>query len=1067
MVEGQKRSAQELAKLQREISVAEFFTKNRHLLGFDNPKKALLTAIKEAVDNSLTYDMPLIIRQRGKVSIVRIGEFIDNLIKENLNKKELLRRGDLERLPLDKNIEVLAFDKKSLKLDFKNVSTAFRHKVNSKIFRIKLISGRYVDLTEYHSVFTLEKGEIKTIATKDIKEGTALIVPRKKWNIDKPADEINLVEELLLLDESLTKKVNVYGINEFLTDRIIDDIRVLLPKNKKYRINDFKRFNYLPFNILRNLKVDIAHFKDSKLGVSLCKHKIPVIIKMDFNFAELLGLYIAEGSILKNLTRLHFSFGSHEKELIYYTTDLFEKVFGFGLKVRKAHETAYNLIANSSILCFIFKYIIDVGENARNKKIPSIIFNLREELRYCFLMGYLAGDGYPSNEIFMLLKNDCRLDELSVEKITSATASFELYTGIQYLLSSLGMSYSISVKPKSRGVINGIKTNFGKQFYIYIYRDRMRSALNLLPIDDTIFGCCDSKLKYSVSRANQENVVIKSLENGLSNKTVCVYEGVQEFLNSDLGVLRVTSIEEINYDKDWVYDVSVPECENFVAGVGAIICHNSLDACEEAGILPDIRVEIKQIKEDRFRIMVEDNGPGIVKAQIPRIFAKLLYGSKFHRLKMSRGQQGIGISAAAMYGQLTTGKGIEIVSKISPKDQAHFYELQLDTQKNEPRIIQEGVISWDKEHGTKIEIEMESSYAKGKSSVDEYIKQTALANPHASFFYLTPLGERIDFQRVINELPKEPKEIKPHPHGIEIGMLMKMLHGTSKGTISSFLTEEFSRVSAAVSHEICEKANVSPRARPATIAKQEIENLYNAIQQVKIIAPPTDCLSPIGEENLIKGLQKEVIADFYCATTRSPAVYRGNPFQIEVGLAYGGTQSKEDLVKVMRFANRVPLLYQPGACSTTESIVDTSWKNYGMSQSKGALPVGPLTIIIHIASVWVPFTSESKEAIAHYPEIIKEMKLALQEAGRKLAIYIHKNIRAAEQKERVDLFEKYIPELAASLSNLTGEKKEHLEEKLKKVLSKKMFELMEGIEPEQEKEENINERQQTLGENEE
>lgn len=469
---------------------------------------------------------------------------------------------------------------------------------------------------------------------------------------------------------------------------------------------------------------------------------------------------------------------------------------------------------------------------------------------------------------------------------------------------------------------------------------------------------------------------------------------------------------------------------------------NSLDACEEAGILPEIIIEISNIKDDKFKVSVEDNGPGIVKEQIPKIFAKLLYGSKFHRLKMSRGQQGIGISAAAMYAQLTTGKGIEIISKTGENKPVHFYELHLDTQKNEPKILQEGVIKWEKDHGTKLELEMIAGYNKGKASVDEFIRQTALANPHATFKLKLPTGERTAYERVVNELPKEPKEIKPHPHGIELGMLMRMLHSTDKGTVSGFLQDSFSRISQGVAQEICNLANVNPRARPTTVAKQEIDNLYNAMQKVKIIAPPTDCLSPIGEEALIKGLQSEVKADFYCANTRPPAVYRGNPFQIEVGLAFGGEQEKEGAANIIRFANRVPLLYQQGACSSTESIVETNWKSYGLQQSKGGLPQGPLTIVLHIASVWVPFTSESKEAIAHYPEIIKEMKLALQDTGRKLGIFIRKNIRAAEQREKINLFEKYIPELASGLADLSGEKKDDIELNLKTVLSGFMNELM-------------------------
>ena len=496
---------------------------------------------------------------------------------------------------------------------------------------------------------------------------------------------------------------------------------------------------------------------------------------------------------------------------------------------------------------------------------------------------------------------------------------------------------------------------------------------------------------------------------------------------------------------------------------------NSLDACEEARILPEIYVELQQIKEDRFKVIVEDNGPGIVKEQIPKIFGKLLYGSKFHRLRCSRGQQGIGISAVLLYGQLTTGKGMHVTSRIGPKHQAHYFEIHLDTQRNEPIIREDKTVEWKREHGTRIEIELQGTYQKGKQSADEYIKEIALINPHAQIIYKTPEKETLTYARGVTDLPKEAKEIKPHSYGVELGVLIRMLQSTKAGTISIFLHNDFSRISPQLASEICEKAKVNPRARPSTIARDEAEVLYNTIQSTKIIAPPTDCLSPLGEEASIKGLKNEINAEFYCAATRPPSVYRGNPFLIEVALAYGGSLEKEEHVKIMRFANRVPLLYQQGACATTEAIIDTAWKSYGLNQSKESIPVGPVVIVIHMNSVWVPFTSEAKEAIAHYPEIIKEMKLALQEAGRQMASYIRKTVKAREQQERVNLFEKYIPELASALSGLSGEKKTLIEEALQKVLKKGLKELLAEVKEAEKTEikgKNVafGEKQSTLGE---
>ena len=493
---------------------------------------------------------------------------------------------------------------------------------------------------------------------------------------------------------------------------------------------------------------------------------------------------------------------------------------------------------------------------------------------------------------------------------------------------------------------------------------------------------------------------------------------------------------------------------------------NSLDACEEAGILPDLLVEIHQLEEDRFRVVIQDNGPGIMKAQIPNIFGRLLYGSKFHRRRQSRGQQGIGISAAGLYGQMTTGKGPRIESR-TKRRKAHHYEIQLDFTKNKPVIAKdEELADWPLSHGTRFEVELEANYQRGLRSVDDYVKQTAVANPHARIEFRPPTGEPRIYERASQELPAPAAEIKPHPYGVELGELIKMLRDTRSRTLSGFLQEEFCRVGRKVALEIIAEAKLGERSYPTRIARAEADRLWRAVQKTKISAPPTHCLSPIGEERIREGLQKECDADFYSVVTRPPAVYRGNPFQIEVGIAWGkpgddqlamdergritkvkkrrGTTDTEDLlgnadeaVRVLRFANRVPLLFQQSACCFTKAVIQTAWKNYGLQQSRGALPVGSAVILIHMASVWVPFTSEAKEAIASYPEIMKETKLALQEAGRKLGAHIRKGRKIASEFQKRNYIEKYLPHVGIGLQEiltLSNEDRDRAVETLREVM---------------------------------
>ena len=491
---------------------------------------------------------------------------------------------------------------------------------------------------------------------------------------------------------------------------------------------------------------------------------------------------------------------------------------------------------------------------------------------------------------------------------------------------------------------------------------------------------------------------------------------------------------------------------------------NALDACEEAGILPDVTVGLEVVangepvapsQATRFRVTVTDNGPGIVRQQIPRIFAKLLYGSKFHRMRMSRGQQGIGISAAGMYAQLTTGKPVKIISRIGPKAAAHFFEVQIDTKKNEPLVHENKQIEWDRPQGTQVMLEVEGKYQKGRASVDEWLEQTSIANPHVKLTYRTPEGETKEYARAYHELPPSPREIKPHPYGIEFGMFLKMLQDTKSHSIAGFVASDFCRVSPQLADEMCKTAKVSPHTRPRDLKGHAAETFYQTIQQTKIMAPPTNCISPIGEKAILSGLYKQIKGEFYTAVSRPPAVYRGNPFIIEAGLAYGhrpedqsktkqpaapkaeGEHEEDDseLARVIRYANRVPLLYQQSACSTFKAVLSTTWKNYGVTQSRGALPGGPMVIFVHMASVWVPFTSESKEAIADYDEIQKEITLALRECGRRLGLFLRRRERAASEFRRRNIFELYIEEVVEACNRLKGGTlpKEKLKGQLQKI----------------------------------
>jgi len=441
---------------------------------------------------------------------------------------------------------------------------------------------------------------------------------------------------------------------------------------------------------------------------------------------------------------------------------------------------------------------------------------------------------------------------------------------------------------------------------------------------------------------------------------------------------------------------------------------NALDACEEAEVLPDIFVGVRKVDTEVYRITVEDNGPGIVPKNIPFVFGKLLYGSRFHQIRQSRGQQGIGISAAVLYAQLTTGTPALVISRTGAREKAHRFELMIKTETNEPEIVSHEEIDWDRTHGTRLEIQFKSTLAAKKRLLD-YLRLTAIVNPHARVTADID-GEVTTFERVASEVPPCPKPILPHPHGIEFGAL-KRLADASTGTVEEFLIGSFSRVGMKTADEMIGIAGLKPSRKVKRLDADELKRLLDAMQSVKVPAPPAQqCLSPIGEDLICRGLEKEIQLDFVRARTRPSAVHGGHSFIIEAAIGYGGKLPAEGNAQLFRFANRVPLLYQQGACAITNAVSQVNWKSYGLSQQ--GLPAGPALIMVHVASTNVPFTSESKDAVASIPEIEREIVLVLQELGRELKAYLSRRERKKQQDDRARAICSIIPEIAAKVSEI-------------------------------------------------
>jgi DNA topoisomerase VI subunit B len=1082
--------AEKMAEAMREVSVAEFFEKNRHLLGYENPTKALLTVVKELIDNSLDATNEAGILPEIKVTVKQISDdrfkviVEDNgpgiredkvpyafgkllygskfyrlrqsvsgderiLIKEgNIVKSvnignfvnKLLNGDDIENIS-DRQIETLSFDPSTYKIGWRKISHVIRHKLEDPLYNVILESGRRIKVTGCHSIFVLDKESltIKTKKTTEINEGDYVVVAKNIGELENYMTEINVLD---CIDIETIKKHRwyVYNLQPDVFDYIRKISKVTHSKDRHYRkffvldakgkirirsdhLNRYERLGMLPAKVVKYLKLydkfccDDWCIKTYKVGSE--EYEFPVKLIISPELMRFLGFWVAEGHSFGR--RLVFDFGEHEIDYINDIKKITRKLFKRDAKEEYVKEKSkIRLVINSTVLYELFKSL-GIKTGSHTKEIPFLVFNVNKDMRLEFLSAMFKGDGCFVKErdavTYVSVSKNLASDLMHILLLHGVfpTVSYKESKGLGrnaskiYSINIYGKQLSklgINIKNsrKSWPIFTGIPSELIAKFnpslkslperlerskaldYLrFKYRNTKDIYFNILQnIEDLPIDSVPKQLSVATSNINymsqlEYNGIIDKIDCGYklysnNQNLLFAYEKLKKIINSDFCFLKVKKIEKLDSREKYVYDISVPGCENFVAGLGGIICHNS------------------------------------------------------------RGVQGLGGHGAVLYSQLTTGKPTKITTSIG-KD-IHVFELMIDVTKNEPIVIKHEVLkNPEKWHGVKVEMEVEGRYVEGKQSIPEYIRQTHMANPYAHIIFNGPNG-KIEYKRLVDEIPKQPKEIKPHPYGVEIGMLRRMLQLTRARNLIGFLTGDFSRVGRNSAIQILKIAKIDKNRKPQELSHEEIERLHKAMQSVKLVAPPTDCLSPLGEKLLEEGLKKDTGAEYVVAVTRPPSVYRGCPFQVEIAMAYGGNLQPDQTAQLFRFANKVPLLYHQSDCVTTEAVREVDFRRYGFSQPSNSLPIGPLAILIHFASVWVPFTSEGKQAIASYPEILKEIKLALQEAGRKLAAYVRQKAKRREAQLRRELFERYIPEVSKALSKLTNEKEEIIKEKLESILKK-------------------------------
>ena len=453
------------------------------------------------------------------------------------------------------------------------------------------------------------------------------------------------------------------------------------------------------------------------------------------------------------------------------------------------------------------------------------------------------------------------------------------------------------------------------------------------------------------------------------------------------------------------------------------LVENSLDACEQDQILPEIVVKIQNSADGTkagdqlaYVITVQDNGPGIESKHLPNAFGRVFYGSKY-KLKQSRGMFGMGGTMAILYAQITTNKPVTISSSFDGKN-FHTLDMLIDIQENKPVILRHDTKPANGTTGTTVSLTLMGDYFRAGPKIIDYFKQTALVNPYANITLVDPDGNEMKFQRGTTTSPHPPSETLPHPHGIDVEALRRLIKETQDQNLVKFMTHNFHRVGEKTAEKFLKFAELDSGRKPKSLTNEEAVKFVNALHSFEeFLAPDASCLSPLGEEIMQAGIMKELSPEFIAMCVRPPSAYSGYPFIVEVGLAYGGPVIQPG-IKLLRFANRIPLLYDEANDVAFKVInEEIDWKRYKIPQD------APVAVITHVCSTKVPYKTVGKEYLADRPELERELKNATREVIRKLSVHISRKGSLEFAKKKMNIYGKYLPLIAKFATDLSKKKK--------------------------------------------
>jgi len=683
-------------------------------------------SVRELVENSFPYDEPVMVRDNGRIRITPIGELVERRLAEGSS----LHFNGRSYRHLSELLEVLTLDE-NLKLAFKRLTAVFKHPAPRKLWSITLQAGRVVRTTSVHNVFVADdESQILGKETRLLKQGDRVVVPAGEL-MAGTMDEIDLLEELSLLDSEIFDKIvtrgaaSLYPVNlpktELLLmsmggrtatrselhtvaggmgfenpDNLIHTLRkkgALVNEGRgEYRPEGLKQFKHtynipkdwvhcdaVPLSYLIANPPPMLNTANLQFSVKQGRGVLPRIIKVTAELMRILGYYTSEGSVHAGY-KVSFSFGSHEMDT--HVKDLIEclgKVFGIKPMVTIEHGTAVNVVINDTILAIFLQSVLRAGSGSSDKRVPWLVLNVKKELAEEYLKAYVHGDGHVQTA-------------KSNRKITMATSSDALFTDLKFLLTLLGRYYTTSYKGPMDRTINGVTGHFEGSHYIYVRQGMGPEACSI-----PIMQFRDMLRPWSRGKSNIYNKTVqkKWLKENFAPEQLP--PSLRAYTYSDAGALAIRKVEEYDSSDEWVYDIAVEGVERFIGGGAVALLHNSLDAAEMAGTLPDVYVRIipegpdSQLSDPKpYRLSVIDNGPGVSPQHVPSAFGKVFYGSKYV-LRQSRGMFGLGGTMAILYGQITTNKPVNVTTSADGKWK-HAFQMIIDIGENRPTVLKLSLI---------------------------------------------------------------------------------------------------------------------------------------------------------------------------------------------------------------------------------------------------------------------------------------------------------------------------------------------------------------------------------------